>query len=135
MRTGSLIGGIVLLVVGIMSLAAGAVFYVEGQTLGGLFLQAFWGFDYTAIGGVLLLIGGILAVAGLALIVRGVGTSAPADKVVPHAMPSLANPATSSVQDPSAGQEGTRESRFCVRCGGRVPRDGMFCPSCGSPQG
>ena len=138
MRPASLIGGIVLLLIGGLIIAGGASYYSEGQSLGGQLYQALGGTNYTALGSALIVLGGILALVGLVLVAWGFGTSQPIMAAPPqvYVNPRVANFSQAPVQpsvSPVQGASG--DFKFCTSCGTRMSTTAAFCSSCGRAQG
>lgn len=138
MRPASLIGGIILLLIGGLIFAAGANYYSEGQSLGGQVYQALGGTNYTVLGSTFIVLGGIIALVGLVLVARGFGTSHPS-MAMPSPVyfsPQVASPAPAPArQVVAAAQDAPGDFRFCTSCGTRMSMAAAFCSRCGKAQG
>jgi len=133
-RVGSLIGGIVLLLIGGVIFLVGLDYYRVGSSFLGQLSSGLGGPNYEGIGLGFMFIGGIMVLVSLVLITRGLGspnvsTTFAYPATAPQYSPQVASPPPiQPAVSPTSGPTG--DSKFCQSCG-RTARRVIFRVSAG----
>ena len=127
MRTGIVVTGVVLLVMGIGVVIGGAPILGMGQTAndycgnnpfnscGGDEIEA--GAMFVSMGYAMMWGGGLLALAGIGLLVAGVMAE---PKVKPTTVPVAAAPAPTTRPCPACGVTAATDAKYCASCGAAI---------------
>ena len=127
MRTGPIVTGVILLIVGVGIVIGGAPILGMGQTAneycgndpwgrcGGAEAEA--GAMFVSMGYAMLWGGGLVALAGIGLIVAGVVAE---PKVKPQTIPVAAPPVAATRPCPSCSAPAATDAKYCASCGAAI---------------